>query len=70
EKVALQHLLQRIRADGVSLLLIEHDVRLLMGLCDRLTVLDYGRVIACGTPDEVRQHPDVIRAYLGGEIHV
>lgn len=70
EKVALQQLLRRIRDDGTTLLLIEHDVPLLMGLCDRLTVLDYGREIACGTPEQVRQHPDVIRAYLGGTLHV
>lgn len=69
EKVALAALLQRIRDDGKSLLIIEHDVRLVMTLCDRLSVLDYGRVIVEGTPQAVRRHPEVIRAWLGGEAH-
>jgi len=69
EKVALGTLLRRIRDDGKTLLIIEHDVRLIMSLCDRLSVLDYGRVIAEGTPQAVRRHPEVIRAWLGGEAH-
>ncbi|CAI1875913.1 Lipopolysaccharide export system ATP-binding protein LptB [Serratia grimesii] len=70
EKVALRELLQRIRESGKTLLLIEHDVKLVMGLCDRLTVLDYGKVIAEGEPAQVRREPAVIRAYLGGAAHV
>ena len=70
EKVALQGLLERIRDDGKTLLIIEHDVKLIMSACDRLTVLDYGRVIAQGDPQTVRRHPEVIRAYLGGAAHV
>lgn len=70
EKVALRDLLQRIRESGKTLLLIEHDVKLVMGLCDRLTVLDYGKVIAEGEPAQVRREPAVIRAYLGGAAHV
>jgi branched-chain amino acid transport system ATP-binding protein len=65
EKLGLRDLIQKIRLSGVSVLLIEHDVKLVMGLCDRVSVLDEGHLICAGVPEEVQSNPRVIQAYLG-----
>ncbi len=65
ETVRFMEMLQKIRQSGISILLVEHDMRIVMSISDRVIVLNYGSVIASGPPAEVQTNPDVIRIYLG-----
>ena len=69
ETASLRTLIEGLRGDGLTVLLIEHDVKLVMGLCDRVAVLDYGQKIAEDVPAVVRANPTVIEAYIGTSTH-
>jgi branched-chain amino acid transport system ATP-binding protein len=70
ERAEMTHLVQTIHERGVTMLLVEHDMAMVMEVADRVLVLDFGRVIACATPTEVQRDDQVIRAYLGEELEV
>ncbi len=59
---------RRIRDRGVTILLVEHDMQAVMGLCDDITVLNFGSLLVEGTPDQIRRNPEVIEAYLGAPL--
>ena len=65
EKTVVSGLIRKIREQGVTVLLVEHDMRMVMGISDTVIALNGGRVIAEGAPAAIQAHPDVIRAYLG-----
>ncbi len=67
ESRRMMELTRKVCKSGVTIMLVEHDMKAVMGLCDQLTVLNFGSLLAQGTPQQVRSNPDVISAYLGGK---
>lgn len=70
ETSKMMELMRKLRESGVTILLVEHDMNAIMGLCDQITVMSFGKLLAEGGPKEIRNHPAVIEAYLGGARHV
>lgn len=70
ETRAMMTLMRKLREDGTTILIVEHDMQAIMGLCDRITCMSFGKWLAEGGPDHIRHHPSVIEAYLGGARHV
>ena len=69
ETKRMMELMFKLRDSGVTILLVEHDMHAIMGLCDQITVMSFGKLLAEGSPQEIREHPDVIEAYLGSTDH-
>jgi branched-chain amino acid transport system permease protein len=67
EKQSLADVLRQLRDEGVSILLVEHDMDLVMQVCDHLVVMEFGTLLTQGTPEEIQQSPEVRAAYLGTE---
>jgi branched-chain amino acid transport system ATP-binding protein len=65
ETDSFMKLLAQIRGQGITVLLVEHDMKMVMGVSDRIVCLNHGRVIATGSPAEIQRNPEVVRAYLG-----
>ena len=61
-------LIRQVRDSGVTILLVEHDMQAVMGLCEKITVLNFGALLAEGTPEEIRSDPEVVSAYLGAPV--
>ena len=67
ETLELMNTIKKVRDTfNIAILLIEHDMKFVMGICERITVLNYGQILAVGTPEEIKNNPKVIEAYLGG----
>ena len=66
ETGVMMGIINKINDRGITILLIEHDMKVVMGLCEKITVLNFGEKIAEGSPDEIKENPDVHEAYLGG----
>ena len=70
ETRAMMGLMRKLRDSGITILIVEHDMHAIMGLCDTITCMSFGKLLAEGGPEDIRNHPDVIEAYLGGARHV
>jgi branched-chain amino acid transport system ATP-binding protein len=69
ESREIDEVIVKVAQSGVTVVLVEHDMKMVMGISDHILVLDYGRKLAEGTPEQVRNNPDVVAAYLGGGVH-